>query len=119
MKTITVNGIVFSDTPPTKEGWWLWAMNAGEPAGLIVIEKATWSDELRAHDTTTGTELPPADHGGFWHELVLRQRMAQEIEKAFREGYRSAFRKPKDVSDEELDEAFEESRAKRVEEGKE
>ena len=111
MKTITINGIVFTDTPPTKEGWWLWAMNAGESPGLVIVEKATWSDELKAHDTTTGTELPPADHGGFWHELAPRQTMAEEVEKAWWEG--------RENEDNSGQWAWEHSRAKRVVEGKE
>jgi hypothetical protein len=102
MKTLTINGLVFTDQPPTKEGWWLWVYEHKERVQVGKIEP----DMIK-----TGLI---ANYGGFWHELIPRGVFAEEVEKAYREAQNVY------ASFESLDiNTWPESRAKLVAEGKE
>ncbi len=109
MKSITINGLTFTDAPPTKEGWWLWATSGIN--GSVMVESIRVGGGLalvfgQGSAGTSCTEL-----NGFWHELVPRQTMAEEVEKAYWEG--------REGDEYSAKWAWEHSRAKRIAEGKE
>jgi hypothetical protein len=111
MKTLTINGLVFTDQPPTKEGCWLWT----DPEQDNFIEVGSVHKHHRYKEklvfTSHLSDGCPEDMTGFWHELIPRQKFAEEVEKAWEEGYLDgAVRK---------DNAWPKSRAKLVAEGKE
>jgi hypothetical protein len=104
MKTLTINGLVLTDQPPTKEGWWLFA------EGPTCMNPFTETIKSRAHGMYALGEARGyvTEMGGFWHELIPRGVLAEEVEKAYREGYTNWHTS-----------GWPESRAKLVAEGKE
>lgn len=110
MKTLTINGLVFTDQPPTKEGFWLY--NNGTDKRWCYFGTFLDKEKIcRVYNTGEDEERKSWEFGGFWYELIPRGVFAEEVEKAWEEGYLDgAVRK---------DNAWPESRAKLVSEGKE
>ena len=121
MKTIVINGLTFTDQPPTKEGWYLFSQYSEDDP----IEDRDYDNcgvqESKYHpnhfvyifkDHLGGALVEKGDkrYVGFWHELVPRQVFAEEVECAYFEGMSAG------VQD---NSSWNESCAKRVAEGKE
>lgn len=123
MKTLTINGLVFTDQPPTKEGWWLWSEHDEntpiEERGADICEVLLGRDEYHLHcnflDGHSTIKKGSQALGGWWHELIPRQKFAEEVEKAYLEGF---YDKP-DWGPANLKQSWKISNSKLVAEGKE
>ena len=124
MKTITINGLVFTDQPPTKEGWYLFSQYSEDDpiedrncdnCGVLESKYHPNHFVYIFNDHLGGALVEKGDrrYVGFWHELIPRQVFAEEVEKAYEEGWDSTARYA------DYDSNWTKSRAKRVAEGKE
>lgn len=82
MNSIVINnGLTFTSEPPTKEGWWLHVSEKDHnPTVWAVVE---YLGQMWAKNYGGSV----VNMGGFWHELIPKQKFNAEVEKAYEEGY--------------------------------
>lgn len=86
MKTITINGITFTSSPPKKPGWWLcvapFTQNERDGAYptevLFCKERSALVAEAPEYDWYPVSQLTHL----FWHELIPKQTVEAEANEA-------------------------------------
>lgn len=87
MKTVTINGIEFTDRVPTEAGDYNWAMS---PESEVCFTRLMDSGMgLRMH--SGGGPLPESINA-FWSRLLPASTIAAREEAAFREGHKAGTR---------------------------